>query len=68
MTNGMFKSPVHRVLTNSEKERISIQIKKLEHKDWSMRKGKIFKKVKDYADVHCEYYQQGKRALHVAKV
>jgi len=29
---------------------------------------KIYKKVKDYADVHWEYYQQGKRALHVARV
>lgn len=26
MTNGMFKSPVHRVLTNSEKERISVAV------------------------------------------
>lgn len=77
MTNGMFKSAVHRVLTHTEKERISIAVFYMPepNKEIGPEEGlineerpKIFKKVKDYADVHWEYYQQGKRALHVAKV
>ncbi|KAI5593719.1 hypothetical protein BDE02_03G031200 [Populus trichocarpa] len=77
MTNGMFKSPVHRVLTNSEKERISVAVfyTPEPNKEIGPEEGlineerkKIYKKVKDYADVHWEYYQQGKRALHVARV
>jgi len=28
----------------------------------------IYKKVKEYSVVHWEHYQQGKRAIHVAKV
>ncbi|CAK7356959.1 unnamed protein product [Dovyalis caffra] len=76
MTNGMFRSPVHRVLTNSEKERISVAVfyTTEPNKEIGPEEGlineerqKIFKKVKDYADVHWEYYQQGKRAIHVAK-
>ncbi|KDP37045.1 hypothetical protein JCGZ_06101 [Jatropha curcas] len=77
MTNGMFKSPVHRVLTNSEKERISIAVfytpepnKEIGPEEGlvNVERPRKFKKMKDYADVHWEYYQQGKRALHVAAV
>ncbi|KAJ6696378.1 OXOGLUTARATE/IRON-DEPENDENT DIOXYGENASE [Salix koriyanagi] len=77
MTNGIFKSPVHRVLTSSEKERISVAVfyTPEPNKEIGPEEGlvneerpKIYKKVKDYAGVHWEYYQQGKRALHVAKV
>ena len=77
MTNGMIKSPVHRVLTNSDKERISVAVfyTPEPNKEIGPEEGlineerkKIYKKVKDYADVHWEFYQQGKRAIHVAKV
>ena len=77
MTNGIFKSPVHRVLTSSEKERISVAVfytpepnKEIgpEERLVNEERPKIYKKVKDYAGVHWEYYQQGKRALHVAEV
>lgn len=77
MTNGMFKSPVHRVLTNSERERISVAMfytpepkKEIGPEEGLINeeRPKIFKNVKDYADTHWEYYQRGMRALHVAKV
>lgn len=77
MTNGMFKSPVHRVLTNSERERISVAMfytpepkKEIgpEEELVNQERPKLFKKVKGYADTHWDYYQRGMRALHVAKV
>ncbi|KAF5739065.1 protein SRG1-like isoform X1 [Tripterygium wilfordii] len=76
ITNGIFKSPVHRVLANSERERISVAVfytpepkREIGPVDGLVNeeKQRIFKKVKDYADIHWGYYQQGKRALHVAK-
>ncbi|GLT53552.1 hypothetical protein SLA2020_268170 [Shorea laevis] len=77
MTNGVFKSPVHRVVSNSERERISVAMfyTPEPNKEIGPEEGlvneerpKLFKKVKDYADIHWEYYQRGTRALHVAKV
>ena len=77
MTNGMFKSPVHRVLTNSEKERISVAVfyapepnKEIGPDEGLINEERkqIYKKVKEYSVVHWEHYQKGKRAIHVAKV
>ncbi|KAK7270649.1 hypothetical protein RJT34_25960 [Clitoria ternatea] len=77
MTNGIFKSPVHRVLANSERERISVAMfyTPQPNKEIGPEQGlvneerpKLFKKVKDYADTHFEYYQRGTRAIHIAKV
>ncbi|XP_050232825.1 codeine O-demethylase-like [Mercurialis annua] len=77
MTNGIFKSPVHRVLTKLDKERISVAVfytpepkKEIGPEEGLINeeRPRIFKKVKDYADVHWEYYQKGQRALHVASV
>ncbi|XP_065865379.1 protein LATERAL BRANCHING OXIDOREDUCTASE 1-like [Euphorbia lathyris] len=68
MSNGIFKSPVHRVLTNSDRERISVAEIGPEAGLVDENRPRLFKHVKDYSDVHWEYYQQGKRALHVASV
>ncbi|KAK1559750.1 hypothetical protein Q3G72_017959 [Acer saccharum] len=77
MTNGIFKSPVHRVVTSSERERISVVVfytpevnKEFGPEDdlINEERPRLFKKVKDYADTHWVYYQQGQRALHTAKV
>ncbi|XVE91265.1 hypothetical protein DITRI_Ditri20bG0139800 [Diplodiscus trichospermus] len=77
MTNGMFKSPVHRVVTNKEKERTSIAAFYTPeiHKEIGPEDGlvneerpRLFKKVKDYDTTHWEYYQRGMRALHIAQI
>lgn len=77
MSNGMFKSPVHRVLANSERERISVAMfytpepKKEIGPEGGLisdDRPKLYKEVKDYADLHWEYYQQGSRAIHTAQV
>ncbi len=73
----MFNSPVHRVLTNAERERISVAVfytpepkKEIGPEEGSINgeRPRIFNKVNDYAKVHWEYCKQGKRALHVARV
>lgn len=77
MTNGIFKSPVHRVVASSERDRISVamfytpQVNKEIGPEEGLineERPRLFKKVKDYADIHWEYYQQGQRALHIAEV
>ncbi|RDX69406.1 Codeine O-demethylase, partial [Mucuna pruriens] len=77
MSNGIFKSPVHRVIVNSKRERISVAMFYIPelNKEIGPEQGlvneeqpKRFKKVKDYADTHWEYYQRGRRAIHIAKV
>ncbi|XP_031249984.1 codeine O-demethylase-like [Pistacia vera] len=77
MTNGIFKSPVHRVVTSKEKERISVAVfyspevnKEIGPEDRFINEEtpRLFKKVKGYPDIHWGYYQKGQRALHVAKV
>lgn len=76
MTNGIFKSPVHRVLSNSVRDRISVAVfytpevgKEIGPEDGLVneRTPKLFKMVKDYADTHWGYYQRGMRALHTAQ-
>ncbi|TKY48054.1 Codeine O-demethylase [Spatholobus suberectus] len=77
MTNGIFKSPVHRVLANSKRERVSVAMFYTPEPNREIgpepglvneEQPKLFKKVKDYADTHWHYYQRGMRAIHVAKV
>lgn len=77
MSNGIFKSPVHRVLANSKRERMSVAMfytperKKEIGPELGLinnQRPKLFTNVKDYADTHWEYYQRGMRAIHVAKV
>lgn len=66
MSNGMFKSPVHRVVANSERERISVAMfytpesKKEIGPEGGLisdDRPKLYKEVKDYAHLHWEYYQ-----------
>ncbi|XP_022714793.1 protein SRG1-like [Durio zibethinus] len=77
MTNGVFKSPVHRVVSNREKERTSVAVfyTPEKHKEIGPEDGlvneerpRLFKKIKDYDITHWEYYQRGMRALHIAEI
>ncbi|GMH14299.1 hypothetical protein Nepgr_016140 [Nepenthes gracilis] len=77
MTNGIFKSPVHRVLTNSERERISIAVfytpepgKEIGPVDGLVDEdgNVLYKKMKDYGTIHWDYYQKGLRAIHLAQI
>jgi len=77
MSNGIFKSPVHRVMTNSERERISLAVfcipeseNEIEPVDGLVNESRprLYKKVKNYVDIYFQYYQQGKRPMDAAKI
>ena len=64
MSNGIFKSPVHRVVTNSERERISVAVfsspdsdKEIEPigKLFNDSRPRLYKKVKNYVDTYFQY-------------
>lgn len=72
MTNGIFKSPVHRVLTNSNKLRLSVAMfnepepqKEIGPVDSlvSENRPRMYKNVKDFAAFNYECFQKGKVAL-----
>ena len=77
MSNGIFKSPVHRVVTNSERERISLAVfcipepgKEIEPVDGLVNESspRLYKKMKNFVDIYFQYYQQGKRPIDAAKI
>lgn len=77
MTNGIFKSPVHRVLSNLQTERISVIMfynpatdKEIGPQDRlvNQENPRLFKDVKDYGTTYFEYYQRGMRALHTVQI
>jgi isopenicillin N synthase-like dioxygenase len=77
MSNGIFKSPVHRVVTNSERERISLAVFCIPEPENEIEpvgglvnesSPRLYKKVKNYDDIYFQYYQQGKRPIDAAKI
>ncbi|XP_022730416.1 protein SRG1-like [Durio zibethinus] len=77
MTNGIFKSPVHRVSTNSERERTTLAVFCIPHPDQEIQpaeelinetRPKLYKKVKDYVSLYFQYYQQGRRPIEAALI
>lgn len=76
-SNGIFKSPVHRVLTNSERERISLAVfylpdseKEIEplEKLINETQPRLYKSVKNFVGLYFEYYQQGQRPMEAARM
>ncbi|KAK6945174.1 Isopenicillin N synthase-like, Fe(2+) 2OG dioxygenase domain [Dillenia turbinata] len=77
MSNGLLKSPVHRVVTNSERERISIAVFCNPNSDVEVgpvaelideRRPQLYKRVKDYVNTFFEYYQLGQRPIDAARI
>ncbi|CAK7324038.1 unnamed protein product [Dovyalis caffra] len=77
MSNGLFKSPVHRVVTNSERERTSVAVFCLPDPDndiepvdrlVSETRPRLYKKVQDYEGIYFQYYQKGKRPIEAVKL
>ncbi|PPD98998.1 hypothetical protein GOBAR_DD03962 [Gossypium barbadense] len=77
MSNGIFKSPVHRVVTNSERERITVAVFCIPHPDQEIQPveelinethPRLYKKVKDYVSLYFQYYQQGRRPMEAALI
>ena len=79
MSNGIFKSPVHRAVTNSERERISVVMflaaevdKEIGPADGLVSAGRprLYKaiKVKDYLDMFLLNSLKGKRSIDFVRV
>ncbi|KAK6945173.1 Isopenicillin N synthase-like, Fe(2+) 2OG dioxygenase domain [Dillenia turbinata] len=77
MSNGVFKSPVHRAVTNSEKKRISIVVFCTPDPDKEVgplhelideRRPRLYKSVADYSNTYFQSYQQGERPIDAARI
>lgn len=75
MSNGILKSPVHRVVTNSERERITMAMFFIPGSDKEIKpadalidetRPRLYKKVKDYVSLYFQYYQLGRRPIEAA--
>lgn len=77
MSNGIFKSPIHRVVTNTEKGRMSLVMFCFPNpnKEIEPVKGlvtgtrpRLYKTMKDYTSIVVENYQKGRRPIEAAKI
>ncbi|XP_047943980.1 protein SRG1-like [Salvia hispanica] len=77
MSNGIFKSPMHRVVINSEAERNSVAMfclpdvaEEIEPLDQLVDEDrpKMYKKVTNYVGSLYNYYHQGKRAIDAVRI
>ncbi|KAL3624141.1 hypothetical protein CASFOL_032957 [Castilleja foliolosa] len=77
MSNGIFKSPVHRAVTNSERERNTLAMFYAPDPEKEIgpieelvddERPRLFKNVRDYPGTYFHYYQQGKRPINAVKL
>ncbi|XP_051152546.1 protein SRG1-like [Andrographis paniculata] len=77
LSNGVFCSPMHRVLTNSEKPRMTLAMfcsPDVDHdvepveKLVSSTRPRLFKKVRNYGTTFFPSFQQGKRAIDALRI
>lgn len=77
MSNGVFKSPVHRVFVNSKSERMTLAMFCMPQTEKDIgvvdelvtcEKPKLYKNVTFTADFFFKNYQQGRRAIDACKI
>ncbi|KAL5697844.1 hypothetical protein ACHQM5_028954 [Ranunculus cassubicifolius] len=79
MSNGVFKSPIHRVITNTEKQRFSLAMFYVPEGEQSIEPAaeliseatpRLFKKMKmkDYMEIYFQRTSRGLRALDAARI
>ncbi|CAN1163295.1 Protein SRG1 [Linum perenne] len=77
MSNGEFKSPIHRAVVNSERNRISLAVPSVPRDDTEIEpveglisegQPRLYKKVKYSRSIHLHYYQNGKRIVDDARI
>ncbi|XP_059637864.1 jasmonate-induced oxygenase 4-like isoform X1 [Cornus florida] len=77
MSNGIIKSPVHRAVTNPEKQRISVAVatKPEEEREIGPADGlidekrpRLYRNVKNYAAINFECFQKGNVAIDTVKI
>ncbi|XP_016467073.1 protein LATERAL BRANCHING OXIDOREDUCTASE 1 [Nicotiana tabacum] len=77
MSNGIFKSPVHRVVTNTERERntlavfimpdVNVEIGPVE-KLINEERPRLYKNIKNYGELFFQNYQRGRRPIEAAMI
>lgn len=77
MSNGIFKSPLHKVLTNSEKLRISVAMLNWLEPDKEIglvdqlideKRPKLYRDVTNFNIINLKCYQKGKIAIKEVKI
>ncbi|XP_034699138.1 protein SRG1-like isoform X2 [Vitis riparia] len=77
MSNGIFKSPIHRVVTNSERMRISVAMFNEPEPEKEIgpveglideKRPRLYRDVKNYASFNFECFQKGVVPLESAKI
>jgi len=77
ISNGILKSPVHRVVTNSNRERVSLAVFCFPDPEREIGpvaglitsdQPQMYKRVKHYEKIFFEYYQLGQRPLNAVKL
>ncbi|KAE9602320.1 putative codeine 3-O-demethylase [Lupinus albus] len=77
MSNGIFKSPMHRVVTNTEKLRISVAMFNEPEPENEIgpveglideTRPRLYRNIKNYGDINYRSYQEGKIALEMVRI
>ena len=77
MSNGIFKSPMHRVMTNTEKLRMSVAMFNEPEPENEIgpveglivdTRPRLYRNVKNYGEINYRCYQEGKIALETVKI
>ncbi|KAH6828900.1 2-oxoglutarate and oxygenase superfamily protein [Perilla frutescens var. hirtella] len=78
LSNGICKSPVHRAVTNSERERSTVamfcspdpekEIGPIQQLVDDEKRPRMFKQVKNFTETWFNYYQQGKRPIDAFRI
>lgn len=77
MSNGIFKSPMHRVVTNTEKLRMSVAMfnePEPENEIGPVKdlinetRPRVYRNVKNYGEINYRCYQEGKIALETVQI
>lgn len=77
MSNGIFKSPMHRVVTNTEKMRISVAAFSEPQPEEEIgpveslideKRPRLYRNVNNYGAINYECFQKGKIALETVRI
>lgn len=77
MSNGIFKSPLHRVVTNAERERNTLAVFIMPDVDVEIgpvyklineERPRAYKNIKNFVELFFQSYQQGKRPIEAAMI
>lgn len=77
MSNGIFRSPMHRVVTNTERLRISVALFHEPEPEREIgpvdslvdeQRARLYRNVKNYGFINYECYQKGIVALDTVKI